>query len=85
MGIVWMLLLNSLCWSQVQRTQPPPEEEDADAEEEETEELGHVDTYAEYRPSKCRLLDWMSTSCYKWLRANLTFMWLIWNRYIVVR
>ncbi|XP_068599294.1 si:ch73-63e15.2 [Brachionichthys hirsutus] len=39
---------------QGQRTEPPPppEEEDADAEEEETEELGHVDTYAEYRPSK---------------------------------
>nr|XP_033477546.1 protein strawberry notch homolog 2 isoform X2 [Epinephelus lanceolatus] len=34
-----------------QRTQSPPEEEE-DAEEEETEELGHVDTYAEYRPSK---------------------------------
>uniref|UniRef100_A0A7N9AX67 Protein strawberry notch homolog 2 n=1 Tax=Mastacembelus armatus TaxID=205130 RepID=A0A7N9AX67_9TELE len=34
-----------------QRTQIPPEEEE-DAEEEETEELGHVDTYAEYRPSK---------------------------------
>uniref|UniRef100_A0A8C5E5P6 Protein strawberry notch homolog 2 n=1 Tax=Gouania willdenowi TaxID=441366 RepID=A0A8C5E5P6_GOUWI len=32
-------------------TQPQPEEEE-DAEEEETEELGHVDTYAEYRPSK---------------------------------
>uniref|UniRef100_A0A7N8YCH6 Protein strawberry notch homolog 2 n=1 Tax=Mastacembelus armatus TaxID=205130 RepID=A0A7N8YCH6_9TELE len=32
-------------------TQIPPEEEE-DAEEEETEELGHVDTYAEYRPSK---------------------------------
>uniref|UniRef100_A0A4W6DA11 Protein strawberry notch homolog 2 n=1 Tax=Lates calcarifer TaxID=8187 RepID=A0A4W6DA11_LATCA len=31
--------------------QPPPEEEE-DAEEEETEELGHVDTYAEYKPSK---------------------------------
>uniref|UniRef100_A0A665TGT4 Protein strawberry notch homolog 2 n=1 Tax=Echeneis naucrates TaxID=173247 RepID=A0A665TGT4_ECHNA len=29
----------------------PPEEEE-DAEEEESEELGHVDTYAEYRPSK---------------------------------
>lgn len=38
---------------QAQRTQPPPEEEE-DAEEEETEELGHVDTYAEYKPSKCR-------------------------------
>ncbi|KAM9763148.1 strawberry notch homolog 2b isoform 2-T2 [Menidia menidia] len=37
--------------SEAQRPQPPPEEED-DAEEEETEELGHVDTYAEYRPSK---------------------------------
>ncbi|XP_034560911.1 protein strawberry notch homolog 2 isoform X3 [Notolabrus celidotus] len=36
---------------QVQSTQPPPEEEE-DAEEEETEELGHVDTYAEYKPSK---------------------------------
>uniref|UniRef100_A0A672I452 Protein strawberry notch homolog 2 n=1 Tax=Salarias fasciatus TaxID=181472 RepID=A0A672I452_SALFA len=34
-----------------QRTQSPPEEEE-EAEEEETEELGHVDTYAEYRPSK---------------------------------
>lgn len=33
--------------------QPPPEEEE-DAEEEETEELGHVDTYAEYKPSKCK-------------------------------
>uniref|UniRef100_A0A3P8V5U5 Protein strawberry notch homolog 2 n=1 Tax=Cynoglossus semilaevis TaxID=244447 RepID=A0A3P8V5U5_CYNSE len=31
--------------------QTPPEEEE-DAEEEETEELGHVDTYAEYKPSK---------------------------------
>ncbi|KAF7658376.1 hypothetical protein LDENG_00013770 [Lucifuga dentata] len=36
---------------QAQITQSPPEEEE-DAEEEETEELGHVDTYAEYRPSK---------------------------------
>ncbi|XP_062280542.1 si:ch73-63e15.2 isoform X3 [Scomber scombrus] len=36
---------------QAQRTQSPPVEEE-DAEEEETEELGHVDTYAEYRPSK---------------------------------
>ncbi|XP_068449004.1 si:ch73-63e15.2 isoform X2 [Clinocottus analis] len=36
---------------ETQRTQTPPEEEE-DAEEEETEELGHVDTYAEYRPSK---------------------------------
>uniref|UniRef100_A0A8D3DAG5 Protein strawberry notch homolog 2 n=1 Tax=Scophthalmus maximus TaxID=52904 RepID=A0A8D3DAG5_SCOMX len=33
------------------RTQTQPEEEE-DAEEEETEELGHVDTYAEYKPSK---------------------------------
>uniref|UniRef100_A0A3B3UEU7 Protein strawberry notch homolog 2 n=1 Tax=Poecilia latipinna TaxID=48699 RepID=A0A3B3UEU7_9TELE len=32
-------------------TQPPPEEEE-EAEEEEPEELGHVDTYAEYKPSK---------------------------------
>ncbi|XP_061593738.1 si:ch73-63e15.2 isoform X1 [Cololabis saira] len=36
---------------QTQRTQPPPEEEE-DVEVEETEELGHADTYAEYRPSK---------------------------------
>ncbi|XP_022614928.1 protein strawberry notch homolog 2 isoform X2 [Seriola dumerili] len=36
---------------QAQRPQPQPEEEE-DAEEEESEELGHVDTYAEYRPSK---------------------------------
>lgn len=39
---------------QAPRTQPLPEEEE-DAEEEETEELGHVDTYAEYKPSKCTL------------------------------
>ncbi|XP_063074497.1 protein strawberry notch homolog 2-like isoform X2 [Engraulis encrasicolus] len=32
------------------QTAPPEEEEEAD--EEETEELGHVDTYAEYKPSK---------------------------------
>ncbi|XP_060933666.1 si:ch73-63e15.2 isoform X2 [Limanda limanda] len=36
---------------QAKRTQTPPEEEE-DAEDEETEELGHVDTYAEYKPSK---------------------------------
>ncbi|XP_047442828.1 protein strawberry notch homolog 2 [Mugil cephalus] len=36
---------------QAPRNQSQPEEEE-DAEEEETEELGHVDTYAEYRPSK---------------------------------
>ncbi|KAJ8277329.1 hypothetical protein GJAV_G00074030 [Gymnothorax javanicus] len=34
-----------------QRPQLPPEEEE-EADEEETEELGHVDTYAEYKPSK---------------------------------
>lgn len=32
--------------------QPAPEEEE-EVDEEETLELGHVDTYAEYRPSKC--------------------------------
>ncbi|XP_060725435.1 protein strawberry notch homolog 2a isoform X1 [Tachysurus vachellii] len=32
-------------------SQTPPEEEE-EADEEETEELGHVDTYAEYKPSK---------------------------------
>ncbi|XP_037554120.1 protein strawberry notch homolog 2 isoform X2 [Nematolebias whitei] len=36
---------------QAQGTQPPPVEEE-DADEEEAEELGHVDTYAEYKPSK---------------------------------
>ncbi|XP_038146211.1 protein strawberry notch homolog 2 isoform X2 [Cyprinodon tularosa] len=36
---------------QAQVTQSSPEEEE-EAEEEETEELGHVDTYAEYKPSK---------------------------------
>ncbi|XP_061093328.1 si:ch73-63e15.2 isoform X2 [Conger conger] len=35
-----------------QRPQQPPPEEEEDADEEETEELGHVDTYAEYKPSK---------------------------------
>uniref|UniRef100_A0A3Q3F1W6 Protein strawberry notch homolog 2 n=1 Tax=Kryptolebias marmoratus TaxID=37003 RepID=A0A3Q3F1W6_KRYMA len=43
--------LGSRCCFQAQGTQPPPEEEE-DAEEEEAEELGHVDTYAEYKPSK---------------------------------
>uniref|UniRef100_A0A674P456 Strawberry notch homolog 2b n=1 Tax=Takifugu rubripes TaxID=31033 RepID=A0A674P456_TAKRU len=52
---LWLLFrgnntLKLFCF-QVQRTQPPPEEEE-EAEEEETEELGHVDTYAEYKPSK---------------------------------
>ncbi|XP_062306187.1 si:ch73-63e15.2 isoform X3 [Osmerus eperlanus] len=36
---------------QAPRTQTPAEEEE-EAEEEETEELGHVDTYADYKPSK---------------------------------
>uniref|UniRef100_A0A8C7F5T2 Protein strawberry notch homolog 2 n=1 Tax=Oncorhynchus kisutch TaxID=8019 RepID=A0A8C7F5T2_ONCKI len=36
---------------QTQRNQTPAEEE-AEEEEEETEELGHVDTYADYKPSK---------------------------------
>ncbi|XP_050990520.1 protein strawberry notch homolog 2a isoform X1 [Labeo rohita] len=31
---------------------PPPLEEEEEADEEETEELGHADTYAEYKPSK---------------------------------
>lgn len=61
LSLLGMTLLKPLWCSQVQRTQPPPEEEE-DAEEEETEELGHVDTFAEYKPSKCRPLDWMSTS-----------------------
>uniref|UniRef100_A0A3Q2XJM8 Protein strawberry notch homolog 2 n=1 Tax=Hippocampus comes TaxID=109280 RepID=A0A3Q2XJM8_HIPCM len=33
-------------------TTPSPPEEEEEAEEEDSEELGHVDTYAEYRPSK---------------------------------
>ncbi|CAL8308513.1 unnamed protein product [Lota lota] len=36
---------------QAPRTGSPPEEEE-EAEEEEAEELGHVDTYADYKPSK---------------------------------
>jgi len=36
-----------------QRPQPQPEEEE-EVEVEEAEELGHVDTYADYRPSKCK-------------------------------
>lgn len=35
-----------------QRPQTQPEEEE-EVEVEEAEELGHVDTYADYRPSKC--------------------------------
>ncbi|XP_058256712.1 si:ch73-63e15.2 isoform X1 [Hemibagrus wyckioides] len=35
----------------IQISQPHPEEEE-EIEEEETEELGHVDTYADYKPSK---------------------------------
>ncbi|XP_059418955.1 protein strawberry notch homolog 2-like isoform X2 [Carassius carassius] len=31
---------------------PPPLEEEEEADEEETEDLGHADTYAEYKPSK---------------------------------
>ncbi|CDQ81944.1 unnamed protein product [Oncorhynchus mykiss] len=38
-------------YQQTQRNQTPAEEE-AEEEEEETEELGHVDTYADYKPSK---------------------------------
>lgn len=37
-----------------QTAAPPPPEEEEEADEEETEELGHADTYAEYRPSKCK-------------------------------
>lgn len=48
----------SFCFSSLshhvitQRPQTQPEEEE-EVEVEETEELGHVDTYADYRPSKC--------------------------------
>ncbi|KAF4083216.1 hypothetical protein AMELA_G00137390 [Ameiurus melas] len=38
----------------IQSSQSQPEEEE-DIEEEETEELGHVDTYADYRPSKSNI------------------------------
>ncbi|XP_056598762.1 protein strawberry notch homolog 2a isoform X2 [Triplophysa dalaica] len=34
------------------RAAPPPQEEEEEADDEETEELGHADTYAEYKPSK---------------------------------
>uniref|UniRef100_A0A3Q1BCK7 Protein strawberry notch homolog 2 n=1 Tax=Amphiprion ocellaris TaxID=80972 RepID=A0A3Q1BCK7_AMPOC len=44
-------LLKNLITTSTTLTAAAPEEEE-DAEEEETEELGHVDTYAEYRPSK---------------------------------
>uniref|UniRef100_A0A8B9K286 Protein strawberry notch homolog 2 n=1 Tax=Astyanax mexicanus TaxID=7994 RepID=A0A8B9K286_ASTMX len=46
---MWMELLCFL--SIMQRLHAQPEEEE-EVEEEETEELGHVDTYAEYKPSK---------------------------------
>lgn len=38
---------------QTQRPQTQPEEEE-EVEVEESEELGHVDTFADYRPSKCK-------------------------------
>uniref|UniRef100_A0A9J8DIR9 Protein strawberry notch homolog 2 n=1 Tax=Cyprinus carpio carpio TaxID=630221 RepID=A0A9J8DIR9_CYPCA len=34
---------------------PPPPEEEEEADEEETEDLGHADTYAEYKPSKSNI------------------------------
>uniref|UniRef100_A0A4W4HHX8 Protein strawberry notch homolog 2 n=1 Tax=Electrophorus electricus TaxID=8005 RepID=A0A4W4HHX8_ELEEL len=37
---------------QLHEVAPPPPEEEEEADEEETEELGHVDTYAEYKPLK---------------------------------
>lgn len=46
---------------QAQGTRPPPVEEE-DADEEEAEELGHVDTYAEYKPSKCMLINYTSAT-----------------------
>uniref|UniRef100_A0A7N6A819 Protein strawberry notch homolog 2 n=1 Tax=Anabas testudineus TaxID=64144 RepID=A0A7N6A819_ANATE len=49
-----MILIKFFGCFQPQRTQSAPEEEE-DAEEEETEELGHVDTYAEYKPSKSKI------------------------------
>uniref|UniRef100_I3J2M9 Protein strawberry notch homolog 2 n=1 Tax=Oreochromis niloticus TaxID=8128 RepID=I3J2M9_ORENI len=48
---VVITLLKSLWCFQPQTTQAATEEEE-EAEEEEAEELGHVDTYAEYKPSK---------------------------------
>uniref|UniRef100_A0A9J8B3U8 Protein strawberry notch homolog 2 n=1 Tax=Cyprinus carpio carpio TaxID=630221 RepID=A0A9J8B3U8_CYPCA len=42
--------------SQRQTAAPPaPPEEEEEADEEETEELGHADTYAEYKPSKSNI------------------------------
>lgn len=60
--------LESHCCFQAQVTQPPPEEEE-DAEEEEAEELGHVDTYAEYKPSKCMLINY--TALYLFVIAGI--------------
>uniref|UniRef100_A0A4W5R0Y1 Protein strawberry notch homolog 2 n=1 Tax=Hucho hucho TaxID=62062 RepID=A0A4W5R0Y1_9TELE len=42
-----LFMLTSFFFSQI-----TPAEEEAEEEEEETEELGHVDTYADYKPSK---------------------------------
>lgn len=69
---------------QAQRNQTPAEEE-AEEEEEETEELGHVDTYADYKPSKCMLPDttlktqyvdlfiWLLFLCFSLCGRNLKF------------
>ncbi len=52
----------------------PEEEEEVEVEVEEAEELGHVDTYADYRPSKCER--WF-LECILWLFVSY------WKIYIV--
>ncbi|XP_055796505.1 protein strawberry notch homolog 2-like isoform X2 [Salvelinus fontinalis] len=48
---IWDINTPAQSQLEAQRNQTPAEE-DAEEEEEETEELGHVDTYADYKPSK---------------------------------
>uniref|UniRef100_A0A3Q0T5L9 Protein strawberry notch homolog 2 n=1 Tax=Amphilophus citrinellus TaxID=61819 RepID=A0A3Q0T5L9_AMPCI len=48
-------ILSSLWCLQAQTTPAAAAEEEEEAEEEEAEELGHVDTYAEYKPSKSNI------------------------------
>ena len=60
---------------QTQRNQTPAEEE-AEEEEEETEELGHVDTYADYKPSKCMLPDTTLKTQYVVLVAVFVFFFV---------
>uniref|UniRef100_A0A8C6T1H2 Protein strawberry notch homolog 2 n=1 Tax=Neogobius melanostomus TaxID=47308 RepID=A0A8C6T1H2_9GOBI len=54
-GLCNQLNVSLVCFEKYNNILPKtetPAEEEEDAEEEEAEELGHVDTYAEYKPSK---------------------------------